>query len=129
MKPTKLQLVDRSTKWGLVTVHDPQWNVVSEHMIDAAEADAVASSARGWPSCVSRELWETGLVQSAAYTVLPGQASQGDDGTLLVGLTLDLRPPYVHARILRLQPHEWAESDGVVSVDGPAVLTIQKAGW
>ena len=129
MTPTKLQLVDSSTKWGLVTVHDKQWNVVSEHMIDAAEADAVASSVRGWPPCVSPELWETGLVQSAAYTVLPGQASPGDDGTLLVGLSLEQRAPFVHARILQLQPHEWSVADGVVSVDGPAVLTIQKAGW
>ncbi len=129
MTPTRLQLVDRSTKWGLVTVYDEQRRVVREQRISAEEADAVSRSIKGHPACVSRELWETGRVESATFNVLPGQACPGDDGTLNVGLSLRDEPPFVHARILQLQPHEWRLAGDVIEVSGPAVLTIKREGW
>lgn len=129
MSPTLLTLVDHSTKWGLVMIYDEQRRVVREQIISAAEADAVSQSVKGHPSCVSREQWETGMVESATFNVLPGQACPGEGGALNVGLSLEDRPPFVHSRILQLQPHEWRAEDGVVFVDGPALMTIKRAGW
>ena len=131
MTPTRLRLTDNSTKWGLVTKRDVAGETVREWLIDATEANRVAVSANGYPECVTPEEWGSGLVSSATYTVLPGQANADKAGNLLVCLSLTENPEAgsVLGGMLLLSPTEWTHHDGVVAVNGPALGMITRAGW
>lgn len=129
MTPTRLRMTDRSTKWGLVTVRSAEGGIEREVAIDGREADRVATSVASWPCCVTQEEWESGLVTSATYAVLPGQANAAPDGTLVVCLGLRERAQCVDAVLLGLHKTEWAEVDGVIGVRGPAAQMIREAGW
>lgn len=116
MKPTAIQIVDLSVRWGLVTVVAEDNSVVRQRRITAEQEEAVRLRGEVPAGC-SEEEWKSGRVMVNGRPCLEGQAVVRNDGWILVNHGITEEDDRVQVKHMLIPPHEWALVDGVVHVD------------
>lgn len=102
---TAFRIVPLETRWASVTVMDKDGRIEREFRVTAEEHDAARVGEPAWH--------EDGKNWLMVGRVLhPGLAVSEPNGSLVVCYG-DIG---AHPKTMRLEAHEWAEADGVVSV-------------
>ena len=115
MKPTTVQIVDMSPKWGVVTVMAPDTSVLSEFRITGEEVAAVVAG--GVPPGCTKEQWDTGRVLVQGRPCLPGMAVVNPGDVLMVNYGIEEKDGRVLSYVMAVPPSEWQMVDGVVHID------------
>lgn len=128
-----IEIVDGSTKWGLLVFVDERGAVVREVEISAEEADAVATGKKRLPDGCTAEEWETGRVALITRPLKQGQALVQEDGSLVVNYGIEKTGDRVQADVMWIpapsEEREWWRLDqakGEVSVDVQALNAMPK---
>ena len=105
--PVNIEITDMSTKWGLVTVLNPDHIIQREYRITAEEAEAVYKGNNVLPPGCTQEEWEKGLVMVASRPCHPGQAVANPDGTLIVNCGIEEKNNRINVSLLCVAPNGW----------------------
>ena len=121
--PTGIKLTDASTKWGLVTVANPDGTLNRQYSITGKEADAVAQGNNVVPPGCTDEEWFAGLVMVACRPCNPGQAYLNPDGELIVNYGVTEKDGRVSVNLMQCFPGEFTvDGDSLTITDTVAKL-------
>lgn len=121
--PVPIEITDMSTKWGLVTVLNPDQTINRQYRITAQEAEAVHRGNNVLPPNCTHEEWSSGLVIVASRPCNPGQAVINPDGTLVMNLGIKEINSRVLVSLATLTSDEWEQMDSEKKVK----IVAQKA--
>lgn len=110
-----IQIVDDSTKWGLLSFVDENGVVVREEEISGAEANAVASGQQRVPSGCTAQEWETGRVALVTKPMQQGHGIVQQDGSLVVNFSIDKTGGRIKTDVMWIPPAQWRQ-DAVLGV-------------
>lgn len=104
---TAFRIVPLMTRWASVTVMDAEGRILREFRVTGEQHDAIHNNRAKAP-------WH---IEGTQYLMVgralhPGMAVRVDGGALVVCYG----DAGAHPKTVRLQPHEWSEAEGVVSV-------------
>jgi RNA polymerase subunit RPABC4/transcription elongation factor Spt4 len=125
---TSIKITDLSTKWGLVTVLNPDQSIKRQYRISGKEAAAVHVGNGVLPAGSTAEEWNAGLVIVVGRPCDAGDAIVHTDGTLIVNYGIVEKDGRIDVSLMMLQPHEWATVQGVVMVDANVASQLNLAG-
>jgi hypothetical protein len=114
--PTGIKLTDASTKWGLVTVANPDGTLNRQYTIKGKEADAVVQGNNVVPPGCTDEEWFAGLVMVACRPCNPGQAYLNPEGDLVINYGVDEADGKVSVKLMQCFAGEFAEADGALEI-------------
>jgi len=115
MRATRVQLVDMTPRWGLVTVMAEDTSIVRQYQITGDDVAAIQAGGNP-PGCTADE-WASGRVLVQGRPCLPGMGVANPDGYLMVNYGVEEVAGRIDARVMRIPPNEWALIDGVVHID------------
>lgn len=123
-----IQIVDGSTRWGLLVFVDDRGVVVREVEISAEEADAVAAGRKRVPDGCTAEDWETGRVALMTRPLRQGQAMVLEDGALQVNFGIEKTGERFKVDVMWIPPEQWSRdvAKGEVSVDAEVLRAMPK---
>lgn len=115
MRATRVQLVDMTPRWGLVTVMAEDTSIVRQYQITGE--DVAAIQAGGNPPGCTIEEWQSGRVLVHGRPCLPGMGVVNPDGNLMVNYGVEEVAGRIDARVMKIPPSEWQLVGGVVHID------------
>ena len=121
---TGIQITDLSTKWGLVSVSNPDGTINREYAITGAEADAVANGNNIVPSGCTDEEWFSGRTTLSCRPCNPGQGILNEDGSLVVNYGVSEKAGKVDIKLMQIFPAEYTLDKGVLSIDAAVAAQV-----
>lgn len=116
MIATGIQLTDTSTKWGLVTVSNPDGSINRQYTLSARATDEVAQNNNVIPTGCTYEEWHGGLAILTGRPCNVGNGVVNPDGTLIVNYGVSKVAGRVTVSLMQIPPSEWSLIDGVVHI-------------
>ena len=121
---TALVLGDlRITRWGLVTVMNPDRTILREYQITPQQAQDVHTN-KGPPPGVTLAEWQSGLVMVASRPCLSGECVANPDGTLIVNTGIKTVAGKIEVTLTKLQHSEWAQVDGKIQIEAALKIAL-----
>ena len=124
--PTSIQITDFSTKWGLVTVANPDGSINREYTITGAQADAVVKNNKTVPSGCTSDEWFSGRVMVATKPCNVGQAVINPDGSLIVNYGVSKVSGRIQAALMKCFPTEYSVVTGVLYLNSDIATQVVK---
>jgi hypothetical protein len=124
MTPTKIELVDMTPRWGLVTVGTPEGKILRQYRITAEQEAAVRLGGQVPHGCSSEE-WASCFVRVEGRPCLPGQGVVNPDGWLITNYGIADVGERVDVRVLQVPPGEWEARGPVVYLSPEAAAVLE----
>jgi hypothetical protein len=116
MTPTGIQITDMTTKWGLVTVANPDSSINRQYTISAEDAQIVATGNNILPPGVTAEEWHGGWAVMSGRPCNIGNGVVNPDGSLIVNYGVQKVAGKINVSLMLIPPHEWELVDGIVHI-------------
>lgn len=122
---TDIEIVELKTRWGLVTVLNPQGKFDREFEITSEEAEAVKNGNNILPPGVTQEEWEEGRVISTTRPLLQNMAIVYDDGSLIVNYRKEIINGRIEVAIVKIPEGDWLnDTDGKALIKSSIVESL-----